>query len=55
MLGFGLVIAYCIWEEILNKTVRKPPKTYDDLMKLPSFTEDEHFQQQLKDREDEVG
>ena len=53
--GIALVGFYLVWEEIYNKLFSKTPKTYDDLMKLPSFTEDEQFQEQLKNKEDEVG
>lgn len=53
--GFALVVGYCFWQDVLNKIAPKTPRTYDDLMKLPSFTEDEQFQEQLKNKEDEVG
>lgn len=55
IIGYLVVIAYLFWQDIINAIHDKTPKTYDDLMKLPAFTEDEKFQQYIKDKENEVG
>ena len=38
------------WKDMMNALFYKTPKTYNDLMKLPSFTIDTDFQQRLKDQ-----
>lgn len=50
MLGVFIVIAYYFFRETQYALFNPTPETYDDLMKLPSFTGDDEFQRQLEDK-----
>ena len=50
MAGLFIVIAYYFLKDIHYALFNPAARTYDDLLKLPSFTEDDVFQQQLEDK-----
>jgi len=52
IIGYLLVVGYLTWKSIYDGAFRKYPRTYDELMKLPSFTEDEALQERLNKQKD---
>lgn len=49
------IVLYYLWMDVLNALKDNTPKSYEELMKMPSFAQDEELQKKLTRNVDEMG